>query len=123
MKMVPYTENDLDLLAHLVYGEARGEPYEGQVAVAAVVLNRVQHPDFPNTISEVIFEPWAFTCVHDGQFNFTPNESCYSAAKEALNGRDPSNGALYYFNPDTATSSWIWTRKVTGRIGNHLFAV
>jgi spore germination cell wall hydrolase CwlJ-like protein len=123
MKMVPYTDRDLNLLAHLVYGEARGEPFEGQVAVAAVVLNRVQHPDFPETIEKVIFEPWAFTCVHDGQFKLIPNETAYRAAKEALKGRDPSKGAIYYFNPKTATSSWIWTRKVTGKIGSHLFAV
>lgn len=123
MPIVPYTQRDLNLLAHLVHAEARGEPYEGKVAVAAVVLNRVQHPDFPDTIAEVIFQPWAFTCVHDGQFHLIPDDCAYQAALEALNGRDPTNGAIYYYNPETATSAWIFTRRVVGRIGNHLFAV
>lgn len=118
-----YSDYELDLLARVVYSEARGEPYEGQVAVAAVVLNRVYSPGFPWTIEGVVFEPWAFTAVNDGQFWLTPNGTAYSAAQDALNGWDPSGGALYYFNPVTATSPWIWTRTVIKQIGNHLFAI
>ncbi len=114
--------NDLYLLARVVYGEARGEPYVGQVAVAAVVLNRVASPDFPNTISGVVYQPWAFTCVNDGQINLSPNDSAIKAARDAMNGWDPSYGALYYYNPKTATSQWIRKLKVHTTIGNHAFA-
>lgn len=115
--------SDLYLLAKCVYAEARGEPYSGQVAVAAVILNRVASPSFPNTISEVIYQPWAFTAVNDGQINLEPNSTAYSAARDALNGWDPTYGCLYYYNPTTATSSWIWTRKTVVTIGEHVFAI
>lgn len=113
---------NLDLLARCVYAEARGEPYTGQVAIAAVVLNRVKSSSFPNTVSGVIYQKNAFTCVNDGQINLTPNSSAYSAAKDALNGWDPTNGCLYYYNPATATSKWIWSLKVELKIGKHSFA-
>ncbi|WP_370741232.1 spore cortex-lytic enzyme [Longirhabdus pacifica] len=113
--------NDLQILARAIYGEARGEPYEGQVAVAAVVLNRIKSQLFPNTISSVIFQPGAFTAVTDGQIWLEPNSLSYQAARDAINGWDPSLGALYYFNPDTATSSWIWTRPQIKKIGKHIF--
>lgn len=116
------SSNDITLLARAVYGEARGEPYAGQVAVAAVILNRVDDSRFPNTISGVIFQPGAFTAVDDGQIWLTPNETAYRAARDALNGWDPSGNALYYFNPHTATSSWIWTRPQVVQIGKHIFA-
>lgn len=112
---------DVDLLARLISAEARGEPYEGQVAVGAVVLNRVKHPSFPNTVAGVIYQPWAFSCINDGQFNEPVSQSAYRAAKDALNGWDPSGGAIYYFNPAKATSSWIWSRPVIVTIGSHLF--
>ena len=105
-----------------MYAEARGEPYTGQVAIAAVVLNRVKSSSFPNTVSGVIYQKNAFTCVSDGQINLTPNASAYSAAKDALNGWDPTNGCLYYYNPATATSKWIWSLKVELKIGKHSFA-
>lgn len=114
-------DGDLYLLARLISAEARGEPYIGQVAVGAVVLNRVEHPSFPNTISEVIYQPEAFTCITDGQFNEPVAESAYRAAQEALNGYDPSYGAIYYFNPVTATSKWIWSRPLIVEIGKHRF--
>ena len=113
---------NLDLLARCVYAEARGEPYTGQVAIAAVVLNRVESPSFPNTISGVIYQKGAFTCVSDGQINLTPNQTAYNAARDALNGWDPTNGCLYYYNPATATSKWIWSLKVQLTIGRHSFA-
>ncbi len=113
---------NLDLLAKCVYAEARGEPYTGQVAIAAVVLNRVKSSSFPNTVSGVIYQKNAFTCVSDGQINLTPNATAYSAAKDALNGWDPTNGCLYYYNPATATSKWIWSLKVELKIGKHSFA-
>ena len=113
--------NDLNLLARLVYGEARGEPYTGQVAVAAVVLNRVKSSNFPNTIAGVIYQTGAFDVVNDGQINMQPNSTAIKAAQDALNGWDPSYGAIYYFNPNTATNSWIWSRKATVTIGNHRF--
>lgn len=116
------TSNDLYLLAKVVYGEARGEPYTGQVAVAAVVLNRVASPDFPNTVSGVVYQPWAFTCVNDGQINLSPDETAVKAARDALNGWDPSYGALYYYNPKTATNQWIRQLKIHVTIGNHVFA-
>ena len=112
---------DLDLLARLISAEARGEPYVGQVAVGAVVLNRVEHPSFPNTVSGVIYQPGAFSCLDDGQFNQPVAESAYRAAREAMNGYDPSYGAIYYFNPATATSAWIWSRPLIVEIGRHRF--
>ena len=118
-----YSSQDLYLLAKCVYAEARGEPYVGQVAVAAVILNRVDSPEFPNTISGVIYQPWAFTAVHDGQINLEPDDSAYSAAKDALNGWDPTYGCLYYYNPATATSEWIWSRTTVVTIGQHVFAI
>ncbi len=114
--------SDLNLLARCVYSEARGEPYTGQVAVAAVVLNRVRSSKFPNTISGVIYQKGAFTAVSDGQINLTPNENAYKAARDALNGWDPTNGCLYYYNPATATSKWIWSLTVEIKIGRHAFA-
>lgn len=116
-----FSDNDMKLLAQAVYSEARGEPYEGQVAVAAVILNRYRSSLFPDSISGVIFEPRAFTAVDDGQFWLTPNQSAHRAVKDAINGWDPSQGALYYFNPDTATSAWIWTRPQIKKIGKHIF--
>lgn len=118
-----YSSSDVYLLAKLVYGEARGEPYTGQVAVAAVVLNRVKSSKFPNTISGVIYQPYAFTAVDDGQINLTPNETAKAAARDAMNGWDPTNGCLYYYNPATATSSWIWSRPIATTIGRHNFCM
>jgi len=118
-----YQESELTLLARLVNGEARGEPYIGQVAVAAVVLNRVRSASFPNTISGVIFQQGAFDAVWDGQFDLEPTASAYRAARDALNGWDPTNGCLYYYNPSTATNDWIWTRQVQLSIGRHDFAI
>jgi len=115
------SSSNLNLLARLVYGEARGEPYTGQVAVAAVVLNRVKSSSFPNTISGVIYQSGAFDVVRDGQINLTPNSTAIKAAGDALNGWDPSYGAVYYFNPKTATNKWIWSRPHTVTIGNHRF--
>ena len=112
---------NLNLLARLIYGEARGEPYTGQVAVGAVVLNRVKSSSFPNTISGVIYQSGAFDVVSDGQINLTPNTTAKNAAQDALNGWDPSYGAIYYFNPATATNKWIWSRPMTVTIGNHRF--
>ena len=118
-----YSENDVYLLAKVIYGEARGESYTGQVAVGADVLNRVKSSAFPNTISGVVYQPYAFTAVADGQINLTPNQSAKNAARDALNGWDPSGGALYYYNPKTATSSWIFSRTTIVTIGNHVFAI
>ncbi len=117
-------EQNLQLLARCVNGEARGEPYEGQVAVAAVILNRVKHPSFPNTIAGVIYQPRAFTATIDGQINvpIDPNSTVYKACQDAMNGWDPSGGAIYYYNPKTATSGWIYSRPVVKTIGNHRFA-
>ena len=112
---------DVNLLARLISAEARGEPYEGQVAVGAVVLNRVDHASFPNTISDVIYQSGAFSCLYDGQFDEPVAESAYRAAQDALNGWDPSGGAVYYFNPATATSAWIWSRPLIVEIGKHRF--
>ena len=116
------SSSDLNLLARCVYAEARGEPYTGQVAVAAVVLNRVKSASFPNTIAGVIYQPYAFTAVDDGQINLSPNDTAYKAAQDALNGWDPTYGCIYYFNPATATSSWIWSREQVVTIGSHIFA-
>ena len=113
--------SNLNLLSRLVYGEARGEPYSGQVAVAAVVLNRVSHSSFPNTVAGVIYQSGAFDVVSDGQINMQPDSTAIKAAQDAINGWDPSYGAIYYFNPKTATSSWIWSRPLTVVIGNHRF--
>ena len=113
--------SNVNLLAHVVYAESRGEPYAGQVAVAAVVLNRVKSSSFPNSISGVIYQSGAFNVVSDGQINLSPNTTAYNAARDALNGWDPSYGAIYYFNPDTATNAWIWSRPHTVTIGKHRF--
>ena len=118
-----YRESELSILARLVSGEARGEPYIGQVAVAAVVLNRVRSDEFPDTISGVIFQPGAFDAVWDGQFGLTPTDSCIRAARDAINGWDPTGGCVYYYNPSTATNEWIWTRQVQLTIGRHAFAI
>lgn len=115
--------NDLKIMANAVYGEARGEPFEGQVAVAAVILNRVKSPSFPNTASGVIFQPGAFTAVADGQIWLEPNETARKAVQQALNGWDPSGGCIYYFNPNTATSKWIWSRPQVKTIGEHIFCM
>lgn len=117
------SENEAYLLARLVHGEARGEPYTGKVAVAAVVLNRVKSASFPNTISGVIFQTGAFDCVLDGQIWLTPDSESIRAANDALAGWDPSGGCVYYYNPATATSSWIWSREVRLSIGAHAFAI
>ena len=115
--------SDLQLMARAVNGEARGEPYTGQVAVAAVILNRVNHSSFPNTVAGVIYQPGAFTAVSDGQINapIDSNSTVYKACQDALNGWDPSGGAIYYYNPRTASNGWIRTRPVLTQIGNHVF--
>lgn len=113
--------SNLYLISQVVYGEARGEPYEGQVAVAAVLLNRVADSRFPNTVAGVVYESGAFTCVADGQINLTPDNTAKKAAQDAINGWDPTHGCVYYFNPNTATSSWIWSRPQMLTIGKHIF--
>lgn len=115
--------SDLQLMARAVNGEARGEPYTGQVAVAAVILNRVKHSSFPNTVAGVIYQSGAFTAVSDGQINvpISDNSTVYKACRDAMNGWDPSGGAIYYFNPDTATNAWIWSRELIVQIGKHRF--
>ncbi|MBR3872836.1 MAG: spore cortex-lytic enzyme [Clostridia bacterium] len=118
-----YNESESYLLGRLVHGEARGEPYVGKVAVAAVVLNRVRSSSFPNTIAGVIYQAGAFDAVADGQINLTPDEDSLRAARDALAGWDPTGGCLYYYNPVTATNSWIWTRSVQLAIGKHNFAI
>lgn len=115
------TSSDIELLARVINGEARGESYTGQVAVGAVVLNRVKHSSFPNTIAGVVYQNGAFTAVTDGQVNLTAASSCYNAARDAMNGWDPSGGAIYYYNPATATSSWIRSRPIIVKIGRHVF--
>ena len=117
------SNSDLYLLSCCIYGEARGESYTGKVAVGAVILNRVASSSFPNTISGVIYQNGAFTCVSDGQINLGTNDECTRAAQDALNGWDPSGGALFYFNPATATSKWIWSRKQIVTIGKHIFCI
>ncbi|KAB2952367.1 spore cortex-lytic enzyme prepeptide [Heliorestis acidaminivorans] len=112
---------DVWMIARCITGEARGEPYAGQVAVGAVILSRLRHPSFPNTVSGVIFQPRAFTAVDDGQIWLNINPTSLQAARDALAGWDPSNGALYFFNPNTATSAWIWSRPQLKRIGRHIF--
>ena len=118
-----YHESEITVLARLIHAEARGEPYLGKVAVAAVVLNRVKSPLFPNTISGVIYQAGAFDCVRDGQIDLTPDSDSIRAARDAMNGWDPTGGCIYYYNPATATSAWIWSREVRLSIGRHAFAV
>ncbi len=113
--------SNVNLLARLIYGEARGEPYTGQVAVGAVVMNRVRSSSFPNSISGVIYQSGSFDAVRDGQINLTPDSTAKKAAQDAINGWDPSYGAIYYFNPSTATNKWIWSRPMTVTIGRHRF--
>lgn len=117
------SSNDLYLIAKCIYAEARGEPYVGKVAVGAVILNRVEDPNFPNTIYGVVYQPWAFTAVYDGQITLEPDAECYQAAQDAMNGWDPTYGCIYYYNPATATSEWIFSRKVVTQIGKHVFAI
>ena len=116
-----YSSADYELLARIISAEARGESYLGQVAVGAVVLNRIEHPSFPDTLSGVVYQRGAFSCLYDGQFYEPISDSSYSAARDALNGLDPSGGAIYYYNPSTATSKWIFSRPVITVIGNHTF--
>lgn len=116
-----YSGNDVNLLARIISAEARGEPYAGQVAVGGVILNRIEHPSFPNTLAGVIYQPGAFSCVNDGGINAAVADSAYRAARDAINGWDPSGGAIYYFNPAKATSAWIWSRPVITVIGSHRF--
>ncbi|HOJ12037.1 MAG TPA: spore cortex-lytic enzyme [Clostridiales bacterium] len=115
-------DKDVNLLAHIIHAEARGEPYSGQVAVGAVVLNRVRDSRFPGTIAGVVYQPGAFDAVYDGQINLQPDTAAYNAARDALNGWDPTYGCVYYWNPATATSSWIWSRQIVVTIGKHVFA-
>lgn len=114
-------ESDVRTLAAAIYGESRGEPYEGQVAVGAVILNRVDHPAFPNSIAGVVYQPGAFDAVADGQINLEPDETALRAARDALNGWDPTGGSIYYWNPATATSKWIWSVPISTQIGRHVF--
>ncbi len=116
-----YSSQDFDLLVRIISAEARGEPYSGQVAVGAVVLNRIEHPSFPDTLPGVVYQKGAFSCLDDGQFYEPVADSCYSAARDAINGLDPSGGAIYYYNPITATNKWIQSRKVITTIGKHRF--
>lgn len=116
-----YSSADYNLLAQIISAESRGEPYLGQVAVGAVILNRIEHPSFPDTLSGVVYQKGAFSCLDDGQFYQPIEDSCYSAARDAINGVDPTNGAIYYYNPTTATNKWILNRKIITTIGNHRF--
>ncbi len=118
-----FSSSEVYLLARTIYAEGRGEPYTGQVAIAAVVLNRVRSPQFPNTITGVVYQKHAFTAVSDGQINLTPNDTAMRAAKDAINGWDPTGGALYYYNPAIATSAWIFDRQTVTVIGKHVFAI
>lgn len=118
-----FSESDVQLLARIISAEARGEPYSGQVAVGAVIFNRIAHPSFPNTLSGVIYQPGAFSCLYDGGINAPVADSAYKAAREAINGSDPSGGAIYYYNPVKTTNKWIWSRQVIAVIGNHRFAI
>ena len=113
--------SDYNLLARIISAEARGEPYMGQVAVGAVVLNRVEHPSFPDTLSGVVYQQGAFSCLYDGQFNEPISESAYKAATDAINGLDPSGGAIYYYNPQKSTNKWIFSRPIITTIGSHRF--
>ncbi|MFW6265101.1 MAG: spore cortex-lytic enzyme [Bacillota bacterium] len=116
-------ENDVEMIARLIHAEARGEPYEGMVAVGAVLLNRVESPAFPNTLSGVIYQPLAFESVADGQFNLPANEETRRAARSVINGWDPTNGALFFWNPSKPVNPWIWSRRITRRIGEHVFGL
>ncbi|MCY1714743.1 spore cortex-lytic enzyme [Caproiciproducens galactitolivorans] len=116
-----FSSSDVTLLARVTSAEARGEPYEGQVAVAAVILNRIQHPSFPNSLAGVIYQPGAFSCLNDGGINAPISDTAYKAARDAINGWDPSGGAIYYYNPAKATSGWIFSRPVITVIGDHRF--
>lgn len=118
-----FTESEINLLARIISAESRGEPYEGQVAVGAVILNRIDHPSFPNTIAGVIYQPLAFSCVDDGQINEPVSDSAFRAANDAINGWDPSGGAIYYYNPDKALNKWILTRTIICSIGKHKFCI
>lgn len=118
-----FSWREIDLIARVVNGEARGEPYLGQVAVAAVILNRLKNSNFPKTVAGVIYQPGAFTACADGQINAPMTDSALKATRAAIDGWDPTYGALYYWNPVTATSKWVWSRKITLRIGNHVFAI
>lgn len=115
--------NEVYILARAVYGEARGEPYTGQVAIAAVILNRVDNPNFPNTISGVVYQPGAFDVVSDGQINLSPDEAAIRAARDAMAGWDPTNGCIYYYNPATATNKWMLSKPVVVTIGDHVFCL
>ena len=118
-----YSSSDVYLLAKAIYAEGRGEPYVGQVAIGAVIMNRIRSASFPNTVSGVIYQKGAFTAVDDGQINLSPNDTAMKAAKDAINGWDPTGGALYYYNPAVATSSWIFERQTVTVIGKHIFAI
>lgn len=118
-----YTSSEVYLLAKTIYAEGRGEPYVGQVAIGAVIMNRIRSASFPNTISGVVYQKGAFTAVDDGQINLTPNETAMKAARDAINGWDPTGGALYYYNPAVATSAWIFDRQTITVIGKHIFAI
>lgn len=118
-----YSSSDLYLMAKAIYAEGRGESYTGQVAIGAVIMNRLKSPDFPNTISGIIYQKGAFTAVADGQINLEPNQTAYNAARDAMNGWDPTYGAIYYYNPAKATSAWIFTRQTVTTIGKHVFAI
>ncbi len=118
-----YSSNDVTVLAKMIHGEARGESYIGKVAVGAVILNRVEDKKFPDSVYSVCFQPGAFDAVRDGQYYMTPDKDSINAAKAAINGWDPTYGALYYWNPATATSKWIWSRKIITQIGKHVFGV
>jgi N-acetylmuramoyl-L-alanine amidase len=114
--------NEVEKMARVVHGEARGESYIGKVAVAAVILNRIDDPHFPDNVGDVIYQTNAFTAVHDGQYNLEPNSYAYRAVIDAMQGWDPTYGSVYYYNPDLATNSWIFSRQSVTKIGNHLFA-
>ena len=118
-----FSESEVQLLASIISAEARGEPYEGQVAVGAVIMNRIAHPSFPNTLSGVIYQNGAFSCLYDGGINAAVADSAYRAAREAINGSDPTGGAIYYYNPAKTTNQWIWSRQVVAVIGAHRFAI
>lgn len=118
-----FSESDVQLLAKIISAESRGEPYQGQVAVGAVIMNRISHPSFPNTLSGVIYQEGAFSCLYDGGVNAAVADSAYTAAREAINGSDPTGGAIYYYNPAKTTNKWIWSRQVIAVIGAHNFAI
>lgn len=118
-----FSESDIQLLAKIISAESRGEPYQGQVAVGAVIMNRISHPSFPNTLSGVIYQEGAFSCLYDGGVNAAVADSAYQAAREAVNGSDPTGGAIYYYNPAKTTNKWIWSRQVIAVIGAHNFAI